>query len=90
MKDQPLWVAVAAYLITVRQWNLGGEAVVGAVIGCIVGLPGLVVGCLPGMVTGAGIGGVAGTILAGGGTAVVAGLDLIKVLNAPAGTTLFQ
>ncbi|AUS30842.1 MULTISPECIES: hypothetical protein [Rhodococcus] len=64
--------------------------IVGAVIGCIVGLPGLVVGCLPGMVTGAGIGGVAGTILAGGGTAVVAGLDLIKVLNAPAGTTLFQ
>ncbi|WP_424808290.1 ammonium transporter [Rhodococcus sp. 27YEA15] len=64
--------------------------IIGAVIGCVVGLPGLIVGCLPGMATGASIGGIAGTILAGGGTAVVAGFDLMRVLNSGNGSTLFQ
>lgn len=59
--------------------------IIGAVIGCVLGLPAFVAGCLPGLVTGAGIGGVAGTIIAGGPTAIVAGMDLVKVLNAPPG-----
>ncbi|WP_322742137.1 hypothetical protein [Rhodococcus erythropolis] len=41
------------------------------------------------LATGAGIGGVAGTILGGGGAAVVAGIDLVNTLNAPAGTTVW-
>ncbi|MET8315307.1 ammonium transporter [Rhodococcus erythropolis] len=72
--------------------------IVGAGIGCavgaplgltIVGLPVAAALCLGGLATGAGIGGVAGTILGGGGAAVVAGIDLVNTLNAPAGTTVW-
>ncbi|ERB51128.1 hypothetical protein N806_07945 [Rhodococcus sp. P27] len=55
----------------------------------IVGLPVAAALCLGGLATGAGIGGVAGTILGGGGAAVVAGIDLVNTLNAPAGTTVW-
>ncbi|MDJ0395287.1 ammonium transporter [Rhodococcus sp. G-MC3] len=60
--------------------------IVGATIGCIVTLP---AACIGGLVTGAGVGGVVGTILAGGPTLVVAGIDLLNTLNAPAGTTQY-
>ena len=72
--------------------------IVGAGIGCAVGAPlGLtIVGlplaaalCLGGLATGAGIGGIAGTILGGGGAAIVAGIDLVNTMNAPAGTTVW-
>ncbi|TSD94474.1 ammonium transporter [Skermania sp. ID1734] len=60
---------------------------IGAVLGCIFGVPLGAVGCLPGIPIGAAIGGVFGTILAGGPTLIAAGIDLISTLNAPPGTT---
>ncbi|MEU4646286.1 ammonium transporter [Nocardia fluminea] len=60
----------------------------GAVIGLIVGgilIPG--VGAIPGFVTGASVGGIIGTIIVGGPALVIAGMDLINTLQAPAGTT---
>lgn len=68
---------------------VGGFAggVVGAGIGCIVGLPAGGVGCIPGAVTGFGIGSVIGTIVAGGPTLAVAGADALQTLSAAPGTT---
>lgn len=63
----------------------------GFVLGCALG--GIVtgvtvifvpVGCLTGGVTGAGIGGVVGTLVVGGPTAVIAGIEMVQVLLAPA------
>ncbi len=65
---------------------------IGAVVGCIAG--GIVgVGvfsvplCLGGIVGGAAIGGVIGMIAIGGPTMLVAGLELLNILQAPDGTT---
>ncbi|MFF1946824.1 ammonium transporter [Rhodococcus qingshengii] len=72
--------------------------IVGAGVGCavgaplgltIVGLPVAAALCLGGITMGAGIGGIAGTILGGGGAALVAGIDLVNTMNAPAGTTIW-
>ena len=71
------------------QSQLGLGTQVGSLLGTIVGLPVAAALCLGGLATGAGIGGVAGTILGGGGAAVVAGIDLVNTLNAPAGTTVW-
>lgn len=62
---------------------------VGAIVGCVFGLPLLGVGCIPGIPIGAGVGSIIGTIAAGGPTLVVAGIDLINTLNAPPGTSKF-
>lgn len=72
--------------------------IVGAVVGCALAiplgstgvlLPAAAALCLGGIAGGAGIGGVLGTIATGGGTAVVAGIELMNTLNAPAGTTVW-
>ncbi|MFG1768344.1 ammonium transporter [Nocardia salmonicida] len=60
---------------------------IGAAIGFVVGLPAGVVGALPGLVTGASVGAIIGTIVVGGPALVIAGMDLINTLQAPAGTT---
>lgn len=63
----------------------------GAAVGCIIGggltAPTVVfipAGCLAGGVTGAGIGGVVGTLVVGGPTAVIAGVQMVQVILAPA------
>lgn len=61
--------------------------VIGAGIGCVIGLPAGGVGCLPGAVTGFGIGSVIGTIVVGGPTLAVAGADALQTLSAAPGTT---
>lgn len=61
--------------------------VIGAGIGCVVGLPAGGVGCVPGAVAGFGIGSVVGTIVAGGPTLAVAGADALQTLSAAPGTT---
>lgn len=61
--------------------------VIGAGIGCVVGLPAGGVGCIPGAVTGFGIGSVIGTIVVGGPTLAVAGADALQTLSAAPGTT---
>lgn len=68
---------------------IGGFAggVIGAGIGCVVGLPAGGVGCIPGAVTGFGIGSVIGTIVVGGPTLAVAGADALQTLSAAPGTT---
>ncbi|NKY52355.1 ammonium transporter [Nocardia vermiculata] len=60
---------------------------IGAVIGLVVGAAAGGVGAIPGFITGASVGAIIGTIVAGGPTLVVAGIDLINTLSAPAGTT---
>ncbi|MGY4098362.1 hypothetical protein ACW2Q0_02175 [Nocardia sp. R16R-3T] len=60
---------------------------IGAVVGCIFGLPLFGVGCIAGLPIGAGIGGILGTIAVGGPTLVAAGIDLLNTLQAPDGTT---
>ncbi|TCJ94241.1 hypothetical protein DFR71_4838 [Nocardia alba] len=60
---------------------------IGATIGFIVGLPAGLVGAIPGLVTGASVGGIIGTLVVGGPALIIAGLDLINTLQAPAGTT---
>lgn len=64
---------------------------VGFIIGCVIGggltAPTVVfvpLGCLTGGVTGASIGGVVGTLIVGGPTAVIAGVEMVQVLFAPA------
>ncbi|GGK52592.1 hypothetical protein [Nocardia camponoti] len=65
---------------------------VGALVGCIggivtvVGWPAL---CLGGIVGGAAIGGVIGTIVVGGPVALVAGIEMLNVFQAPDGTTVW-
>ncbi|GAA5045281.1 hypothetical protein [Nocardia callitridis] len=60
---------------------------IGAVAGCVLGLPLLGVGCLAGLPIGAGVGGILGTIAVGGPTLVAAGLELVNTMQAPDGTT---
>ncbi|MBF6296337.1 hypothetical protein IU459_02125 [Nocardia amamiensis] len=60
---------------------------IGAVVGCIFGLPLFGVGCLAGLPIGAGIGGILGTVAVGGPTLVAAGIELLNTLQAPDGTT---
>ncbi|AVH21738.1 hypothetical protein [Nocardia cyriacigeorgica] len=61
--------------------------VAGGIIGCILGLPFLGVGCIPAAIAGAGIGGILGTVAVGGPALAIAGMDLINTLNAAPGTT---
>lgn len=61
--------------------------VAGGVIGCILGLPFLGVGCIPAAIAGAGIGGVLGTLAVGGPALAVSGMELIETMQAPAGGT---
>ncbi|MGB3676923.1 MAG: hypothetical protein WA988_21035 [Candidatus Nanopelagicales bacterium] len=68
--------------IAMAVGGLAGLAV-GAVLGCIFGIPLGAVGCLPGIPIGAAIGSVIGTIIAGGPTLIAAGIELINTLNAP-------
>ncbi|MFB7876846.1 hypothetical protein ACFC06_16450 [Nocardia sp. NPDC056064] len=63
-------------------------AVVGCIAGGIVGLGAFSLPlCLGGVVGGAAIGGVIGMIAIGGPTMLVAGLELLNILQAPDGTT---
>lgn len=65
----------------------GTGFVLGCAIGGVVTAPTLVfvpLGCLTGGVTGAGLGGVVGTLVVGGPTAVIAGIEMVQVLLAPA------
>ncbi|QDQ91033.1 ammonium transporter [Rhodococcus sp. WB9] len=76
--------------IAMTVGSLGGTIVggiLGFAVGCVVGTPVAVFGCLPFGVTGAGIGALLGTIVVGGPTLAIAGIDLINTLNAPPGTT---
>ncbi|MFE6923569.1 hypothetical protein ACFVAV_21265 [Nocardia sp. NPDC057663] len=59
---------------------------IGAVIGCVVTIP---VGCLPGLTVGAAAGGIIGMIAIGGPTMAVTGWELLQVLQAPDGTTVW-
>ncbi len=65
--------------------TIGGlvGTIIGAGIGCVVGLPAAAVGCLPGAVTGAGIGGVLGTIAVGGPTLIGAAVEYFTTVTAP-------
>lgn len=61
--------------------------VLGCAVGGVVTSPTVVfvpLGCLTGGVTGAGLGGVVGTLVVGGPTAVIAGIEMVQVLLAPA------
>ncbi|WP_227834189.1 hypothetical protein [Nocardia macrotermitis] len=58
---------------------------IGAVVGCIFGLPLFGVGCLAGIPVGATLGGVLGTIAVGGPTLVAAGMELVHTMQTPAG-----
>ncbi|MEV0031758.1 ammonium transporter [Nocardia sp. NPDC050793] len=62
---------------------------IGTALGALIGLTGLVAGpgVIASVIAGAAIGGIIGTIVVGGPTLVVAGLDLLGTLTAPAGTT---
>ncbi|MEU4320978.1 hypothetical protein AB0F85_29435 [Nocardia fluminea] len=63
---------------------------IGAIAGCAIGffvLP--VVGCVPGFGTGAAVGGVLGMIAIGGPTMMVAGFELLNIMQAPDGTTVW-
>ncbi|MFD3703394.1 hypothetical protein ACFWUP_09630 [Nocardia sp. NPDC058658] len=59
---------------------------VGALIGCVVTIP---VGCIPGLTVGAAVGGIVGMIAIGGPTMAVTGWELLQVLQAPDGTTVW-
>ncbi|NKX87567.1 hypothetical protein HGA10_09620 [Nocardia coubleae] len=59
---------------------------IGAVIGCVVTIP---LGCLPGLTVGAAAGGIIGMIAIGGPVMAVTGLELLQVLQAPDGTTVW-
>jgi hypothetical protein len=63
---------------------------IGAVVGCIFGLPLFGVGCLAGIPIGATLGGIVGTIVAGGPTLVAAGVDLMNTIKAKPGTTKWE
>ena len=63
---------------------------IGAVVGCIFGLPLFGVGCLAGIPIGATLGGIVGTIVAGGPTLVAAGVDMMNTINAKPGTTKWE
>ncbi|MET7773347.1 hypothetical protein [Nocardia sp. NPDC005366] len=60
---------------------------VGLVIGCVLGLPLFGVMCLPGAAMGAGLGGIMGTVVVGGPVMVLAAVELLNTLNAPAGAS---
>ncbi|MEU4809379.1 hypothetical protein AB0H20_09250 [Nocardia fluminea] len=63
---------------------------IGAIAGCAIGffvLP--VVGCVPGFGTGAAVGGVLGMIAIGGPTMMVAGFELLNIMQAADGTTVW-
>ncbi|WP_255495417.1 hypothetical protein [Nocardia sp. GTS18] len=58
---------------------------IGAVIGCVVTIP----LCIPGLTVGAAVGGIVGMIAVGGPVMGVAGWELLQVLQAPDGTTVW-
>ncbi|MGV9825762.1 glycine zipper family protein [Gordonia sp. NPDC003429] len=58
-------------------------AIAGGVIGCLLGLPLLGVGCLPGIPLGASLGSIVGIILGGGGSAIVGGINYFNTINSP-------
>ncbi|MEV0682731.1 hypothetical protein AB0I35_02595 [Nocardia sp. NPDC050378] len=62
---------------------------IGAVVGCVFGLPLFGVGCLAGLPLGAAVGGIIGMIAIGGPTMLAAGIELINVMQAPEGTTVW-
>ncbi|MFC6011340.1 hypothetical protein [Nocardia lasii] len=59
---------------------------IGALIGCVVTIP---LGCIPGLTVGAAVGGIVGMIAIGGPTMAVTGWELLQVLQAPDGTTVW-
>ncbi|WP_040838803.1 hypothetical protein [Nocardia brevicatena] len=61
--------------------------VAGGLIGCILGLPLLGVGCIPAAIAGAGIGGILGTVAVGGPTLAIAGMELLNTMQAAPGTS---
>lgn len=58
---------------------------IGAAIGCVVTIP----LCIPGLTVGAAVGGIVGMIAIGGPTMAVTGWELLQVLQAPDGTTVW-
>lgn len=62
---------------------------IGAVVGCVFGLPLFGVGCLAGLPLGAAVGGILGMIVIGGPTMLAAGIELLNVMQAPEGTTVW-
>ncbi|MEV2218948.1 ammonium transporter [Nocardia vinacea] len=64
----------------------------GTVIGALVGLTGIIGGptVIASVIAGAGIGGIIGTLVVGGPALIIAGIDLLSTLSAPAGTTKWQ
>ncbi|MCC3315983.1 ammonium transporter [Nocardia africana] len=60
---------------------------IGGVIGLVVGAAAGGVGAIPGFITGATAGAIIGSLVVGGPTLIVAAIDLISTLSAPAGTT---
>ncbi|KAF0849251.1 hypothetical protein [Nocardia caishijiensis] len=62
---------------------------IGAVVGCVFGLPLFGVGCLAGLPLGAAVGGIIGMIAIGGPTMLAAGIELLNVMQAPEGTTVW-
>ncbi|MBF4995580.1 ammonium transporter [Nocardia sp. BSTN01] len=62
---------------------------IGTAIGALVGLTGIVAGpgVIASVIAGAAVGGIIGTIVVGGPALIIAGVDLISTLAAPAGTT---
>ncbi len=61
-------------------------AVIGGVIGAAAALP-TGPGIIAGFITGATVGAIIGTIVVGGPALIIAGVDLVSTLAAPAGTT---
>ncbi|MFE3545243.1 hypothetical protein ACFXK0_19965 [Nocardia sp. NPDC059177] len=62
---------------------------IGAVVGCAFGIPLFGVGCLAGLPLGAAVGGILGMIAIGGPTMIAAGIELLNVLQAPEGTSVW-
>ncbi|RDI63239.1 hypothetical protein [Nocardia pseudobrasiliensis] len=60
---------------------------IGAVVGCIFGLPLFGVGCLAGLPLGAGIGGILGTVAVGGPALIATAVDLVNTMTAAPGST---
>ncbi|NMN98299.1 ammonium transporter [Antrihabitans stalactiti] len=87
LENQRAMTAFSTQLGIASQIGALTGLVVGAIVGCLFGLPLFGVGCIPGIAAGAGLGAVIGTIAAGGPTLIGAGMDLLDTLNAPPGTT---
>ncbi|MFD3596707.1 hypothetical protein ACFWU5_28660 [Nocardia sp. NPDC058640] len=62
---------------------------IGAIVGCGLGLIAVLAGCIVGLPTGAAIGGILGMIAVGGPVMAVTGWELLQVLQAPDGTTVW-